>query len=172
MKAKSRRFVLALTVVIVCGSVFWGLHALSPFLTRRDDVYQSLVVLLGETDYENLRDACRLLSNRVTTGELNAGEYRVRSVPPSVVSSWPRVILKLEPALVILHDDGLVIIEMAGIPSFGVVAYPEGSEIRDFTFRGHRELIPGLWYYDEDYDTDPDLRQEIDTLIRGAQEGG
>jgi len=59
-------------------------------------------------------------------------------------------------------NDGRVILELQGIPSYGVVAYPEDV---DHYVQGDVELIPGLWYYDENYDMYADHKKAIDALV-------
>ncbi len=51
---------------------------------------------------------------------------------------------------------------MLGAPSYGVVAYPEDYRLGH---QGKVELIPGLWYYDENYGMYADRKKDIDALI-------
>ena len=59
-------------------------------------------------------------------------------------------------------NDRRAILELQGIPSYGVVAYPEDV---DHYVQGDVELIPGLWYYDENYDMYADHKKAIDALV-------
>lgn len=51
-------------------------------------------------------------------------------------------------------------------PSLGVIAYPESDRVyRDS--RGDIELVPGLWFFDEQYrqDMHPEYVKYVDRLI-------
>jgi hypothetical protein len=127
------------------------------------------VRLLSETDYQALLEACRELSKRVTAGDLKPpGPYwiRIDKNPKASQFQFPQLILDIEPVFVHIDAEGWVMLEMGGIPSFGVVAYIEVSEA-DSSFQANIELIPGLWYYDEDYrDEYPKWQKRIDALIQ------
>ena len=57
-------------------------------------------------------------------------------------------------------------LEMGGIPTYGVVAFPDISNA-SFSIVGDIELIPGLWYYDEDYrDEYPEYMNKIEKIIQ------
>jgi len=53
-----------------------------------------------------------------------------------------------------------------GLGHFGVYAYPEcyKEPFPGFT-RGDRELIPRLWYYDDEYHRDPEFDKMISGLL-------
>ena len=70
------------------------------------------------------------------------------------------------PFFVDIDHNGRVSIDLGreGI-RFGVHAYPEDFEetFSGFVY-GEREFIPGLWYYDPDYRTNPEYSRRIDAL--------
>jgi hypothetical protein len=89
---------IALLVLLVIGVLLsptlvtlWGLrqHVLAGEQRRER--------LILETDYEGLLEACRELSRRATEGQLKARHYNVRIDPDPNASSFPQVILDLEP---------------------------------------------------------------------------
>lgn len=106
--------------------------------------------LFFETDYEELLAACRELSRRVASGELDAGGcffYSGKHDPQAL--SIPQAIRDIEPAIIWFDtaSKGDVTIELAPGPDwFGVVAFPEGQE-----GSGDIKLIDGLWYCDAEY---------------------
>ena len=56
-------------------------------------------------------------------------------------------------------------------PSQGVMAYPENYEISPDSL-GNVELVPGLWFCDEQYrrDTHPEFVKHIDELVKKGKE--
>jgi len=122
--------------------------------------------LLCETDFHELLRACRELSSRVKTGDVQPGTYWVRMNRQPRLQSLPSIILEIDPTYVRIDQEGFVQLEMSGIPFYGLVAYPTATR-EQYSFKGDVELIPGLWYYDEDYNDDyPKHREKIDALMR------
>ena len=115
-----------------------------------------------------LLDACRELSERTRKGDLKAGCYWVRrdKDPKASQFQFPQVILDIEPLFAEIDSNGMVRLEMTGLPSVGVIAFPEVPITPSFF--GDVELIPGLWYYDEDYNNfhHPQWKKKIDAMIQ------
>ena len=154
------RVILGLAVVsLIIGLLVWFGIARSVRITR-----QRFVRLLAETDYQVLLEACRKLSARVGDGTLKPGQYSVRSHRDPETSEFPRLLLGLEPNHIVIGRDGMVTIVMWGIPYCGVYAYPEDYTGRTYGL-GEAKLIPGLYFFHEDYEKYPDLREYVDTLI-------
>jgi hypothetical protein len=88
------------------------------------------------------------------------------------VSEFPQIILDLQPNTVTIGEAGDVTMVLAGgLDHFGVYAYPANFEMPTPDFRlGDKELVDGLWYYDDAYESDAKHRNRIDALIerRGA----
>jgi hypothetical protein len=129
---------------------------------------QRKVRLLSETDYQALLEACRKISRDIDQGNLlTRKRYSVRNKPSTEVKRFPQVILDLEPRFIDTWTDGRVVLVMSGgIYHYGVTAYPENYKkpIDVFKF-GDRELLPGLWYYDDGYINNPEYDKRIDELI-------
>ena len=153
-------FLIVLAVVIVTPVVFL-FHA---YVEAQDRIER----LLCETDYHILLDACRELSKRNTTGDLKSDHYWVRidKEPKASQFKFPQVIMDIEPLFVEIRDEGIVRLEMAGLPMYGVSASPNIPP-KPVPF-ADVELIPGLWYYDEDYNNfnHPKHKTRIDELIQ------
>jgi len=150
--------IIAFTVIVILSCLYFVVHS------KR--AQQRLVHLLCETDYHVLLESCRKMSKRVATGDMRPGAYWVRidKDPKASQFQFPQVILDIEPVFVHIDSEGWVMLEMGGIPTYGVVVYPE-----DFMtgFDANIQLIPGLWYYDEDYDERyPKHQKEVDALIQ------
>jgi hypothetical protein len=124
--------------------------------------------LLSETDHQALLEACRKLLREVDQGNLLApNRYFVRHKPSPEITRFPQVILDLEPMFVEIRPDMRIEVGMSGgIYHYGVTAYPENYKkpSDDFKF-GDRELLPGLWYYDDGYHEYPEFGKKIDELI-------
>lgn len=135
---------------------------------------RSRVQLLCKTDHQDLLKACRDLSRQVAEGDLSPGDYGIRDGRRSrEISSFPKQILNLRPNCVYIDKDGRVVLTFAygRLGRFGVQAYPKDYEnykesIIKFTYGGHRELIPGLWYYDDGYVDNPEYDKKIEALLQ------
>ena len=156
-------FLIVLAVIIV-STVFVLFLAFVKVQDRRER-------LLCETDYHILLDACRELSKRNATGDLKSDIYWVRKdkEPKASQFNFPRVIMDTEPLFVEIIDEGIVRLEMAGLPMYGVTAFPN-IPTKPLPF-GDVELIPGLWYYDEDYNNfkHPKHKKRIDAMIQRGE---
>jgi hypothetical protein len=128
------------------------------------------VRLLCETDHQALLEACRELSSRFARGELKPGKYWVRINRDPEVSTFPQPILDLRPSSIYIDDNtnGSVRVEMlGGLDHVGVMAYPEDFKEPWPNFKyGDKELIPGLWYYDDLYEGDPKYDEKIEALLK------
>jgi len=127
--------------------------------------------LLCKTDFPALLAACRELSNRAAKGELKPGRYFISNGPrdPQVLS-FPQPILDLEPSGLYIDENnsGRVMLEMlGGLDHFGVLAYTEDYKKPSWTNKyGDRELIHGLWYYDDNYKKIPNYDARVEALLQ------
>ena len=159
----SKRIVIVLFIVFVLALLFF---AVCRYLLEGTKVH-----LLCKTDHQALLEACNKLSEQVAKGNLKPGEYGVRIGPDPEVSKFPRPILDLSPSYVYIdeNDSGRVLIEMLGglIGHFGVLAYTEDYKkpYRTYSY-GDKELIPGLWYYDDGYRDNPEYEKIIEALTQ------
>lgn len=123
--------------------------------------------LLCETDFQELLDACRRLSDRVAAGDLKPQQYNVRVKPHPESSRFPKAILDLKPTYIIINTHGEVMIELhGGFLHYGVTAYPEDYKKPAGVEYGDKMLIDGLWYYDEAYKGDPEYQKMIEDLLQ------
>ena len=131
--------------------------------------------LLCQTDHPALLMACREILALAANGELKAGRYNIGWNPPSPeLSCFPKLIIDLAPSYVVIHGDGHLSIEMhGGFDHFGVHAFADDFKEHhpDFDYF-NRELVDGLWYYDEEYISDPDYGKKIDRILSGRTHGG
>jgi hypothetical protein len=167
MKMKTRRgriTILGLCLIVVLAGVI--VTSILWFVKSKKEHSQRLERLICQTDYQALLAACRKLGDRVSSGNLKPGHYWVRVDREPKLPGLPQIIVNVEPIGVHIDSEGWVMLEMGGIPSFGVVAYP-GTSKAGYSFQGDVELAPGLWYYDEDFNTGefPKHQERIEALI-------
>jgi hypothetical protein len=153
-------------VGLLCALSATGLWSLLPIgigYTRYVEAH-----LLCDTDYSVLLDACRRLSREARQLGLKPDEqYRVRLHRCAEAAKFPQSIIELGPSYVRLYDDGGVMLEMlGGLGHCGVLAYPDNFQkpFPNFEY-GDRELIPGLWYYEDGYKNNPHNQKRIEALI-------
>ncbi len=118
---------------------------------------QRQVRLLCETDHQALLEACREISRMFAKGDLKKYEYMVRINPDPEISSFPQVIIDLEPTYIDIDPEGCVRVELyGGLDHYGVNAYTGDFKppVSNFHY-GDRKLIDGLWYYDDGYANNP-----------------
>ena len=114
--------------------------------------------LLCETDHQILLETCRDIMKQEG---LKAGSRYFD------MSQFPQVIRELDPTVVWLsHENFLCIGIRAGMSHIGMYAYPEDFKAPYEKFKyGDKELITGLWYFDEDYHFKPEYDKKIEKLL-------
>jgi hypothetical protein len=78
-----------------------------------------------------------------------------------------QIFLDIGPRKIVIHSDGYLLMEMhGGMDHFGFNIYPDyfREPYSDYKY-GDRELVPGLWYYDDGYLYNPDYDKRINLLI-------
>ncbi len=135
--------------------------------------------LLCEVDHQALLKACREVLSLAAKGKLQPGRrYNIGWSPRDPAAlSFPKAILDLAPSYVwILQVDSSVYlnIEMhGGFDHFGVFAYPEDFKEPSGGFNyGDRKLIDGLWYHDEEYNSDKEYGRRVDGWLKQCGRGG
>jgi len=172
------KIIIAVAIAFAVGVLLYNLrwtlwHYLYVCPWISDSVRQTermRVRLLCETDHEALLEACRELSRRARRGDLKPGEYNIRRDRHPLASRFPQPILDLEPSYVFISENDIrrVMLEMlGGLGHFGVQAYTEDYEKPYPTYPyGDKELIPGLWYYDDGYHDNPEYDKKIEALLQ------
>jgi hypothetical protein len=144
------------------GIAYWG--------KAIEDAQRRRVLLLCNTDHQALLKAGREILSKIPKDRLNPqSDGRIFlgffNVPKGI--QIPQAIKDLKSGYVVDYD-GYLLMEMhGGMDHFGVKIYPEGfKKPRDYFEYGDRELLPGLWYYDEGYINNPEYDKRIDALIK------
>jgi len=177
----------AVVLAVVTGFVFWRSDYLQRWRERKflalweegiKDAQSRRVLLLCETDHQALLKAGREILSKVPKDRLNPQPDGIRHLGDIGVPSGvdiPQAIRDLKPRGCLVSLDGYLTLEMhGGMDHFGVRIYPENYKKPDRYFKyGDRELLPGLWYYDEGYIYGPEeYDKRIDELIAEHMENG
>ena len=157
-------------VILVITSVFlfhFRIHIFSFVLIQSR--FRAQERLLCKTDYKLLLKACRSLPKPVQSpGRRYYSAKSVSKNPPEGLSrDSTKVIFNLNPTTVFVDERGRIVVDLGDTHwNFGVNAYPEDfNEPFPFFDYGNRELVPGLWYYDEQYNYDPNYANKIEAMI-------
>jgi hypothetical protein len=146
------------------------------------------VLLLCETDHQALLNAGREILSQIPKDSMNPRPDGIRHlgdlkfVLPKGVQI-PQVIQDLKPYVCLISYDGYLTLEMhergwdhikREMSHFGVNIYPVDYKESEYNFKyGDRELLPGLWYYDEGYHYFPEEYDKmIDDLIEEHMDNG
>jgi hypothetical protein len=186
--------VAVVVLALIAGFVFWPngyVHrwarriGLSIMEKEVKDLHRQAhlrrVLLLCETDHKVLLKAGREILSQIPKDRLllNPPPDGIRHldslkfVLPKEVQI-PQAIRDLEPYVCLISYDGCLTVEMHGgwdhikreMSHFGVNIYPEDYKEPERNFKyGDRELLPGLWYYDEGYLRNPEFDKIIEKLI-------
>ncbi|UCF16504.1 MAG: hypothetical protein JSW59_03410 [Phycisphaerales bacterium] len=147
----------AVLIMVVVGLIV--AYALLILNSPDDSPQARRVRLLCQTDHKALREAGREILRKGPEPRKYRpiGPIHIDGFPVPRGVPIPRVIRKLRPHAVLINFNGYVVLHMQeGLANFGVKIYPEGFSRPSRHFRyGNRELLPGLWYYDHRYRSDP-----------------
>lgn len=128
--------------------------------------------LLCKTDHEALLEGGRGILRQVPMPDTAfKGGILMGSVALPDGLHIPKVIRDLAASDITVNYEGYLNIEMhGGMDHFGVRVYPKdySEPYSNYTY-GDKELLPGLWYYDDGYRRNPRYAREIDALINRAR---
>ena len=177
MKAK-KKIILGITIGVavlaffIAGQFIQSIIGLAFWEKAIEKAQHRRVLLLCNTDHQALLNAGREILSQVPKDHLNPQPDRIRHVGEIGVPKGitiPQAIRDLKPHGCLVNLDGYIVLEMhGGMDHFGVNIYPENYKEPERNFQyGDRELLPGLWYYDEGYHYGPEeYDKRIDELIR------
>lgn len=163
--------IMAITLVI-CYICVWIKLRNNPFqYSAFQSSRERRILLLHHTDYEQLLEAGRQILKEGPKDLKNyhyLGPQHINGFPVPHSVRIPKVIRRLRPYASLINYNGYVVIQMKqGAIGFGVKIYPEGFEPPNrFFIYGHRELLPGLWYVDENYLNTLEYDKTIDSIIQ------
>ena len=193
--------VIVVVLVLIAGFVFWpngyvqrwNRHRFLVLMEKEvKDAHRQAdlrrVLLLCGTDHQALLNAGREILDQVPK------DYLRQNPPPNGVSHLgnfkfflpediqiPQAIRDLKPFVCLISLDGYLTLEMHGgwdhikreMSHFGVYIYPEDFKEPEHNFKyGDKELLPGLWYYDEGYNHNPQYGERIDKMIEEHIDNG
>jgi len=147
---------------IVNSTVFIASFGLIPF---QESLRQNR--LLCRTDHQALLAECRALHKQLSAENLDIKKQEYIKVSDSELSKFP--LIRRLGGRVFASLNGAVWIELGWtMRHFGVSAATEDLLSRSSpggSF-GNRELVPGLWYYDDEYNRDKDYDESIDHMLK------
>jgi len=126
--------------------------------------------LLSGANHLALLEAGRAILGQVSKDYLDTSKLQpVGDLPLPRGVCVPQAIRDLRPRGIYLNCDGYLTIEMhGGIDHFGVCIYPDDFREPCVGFKyGDRELLKGLWYYDENYRYGSRYDETVQEMLRG-----
>lgn len=157
-----------LVLIMGCGLIAYVLWHAQFYALLLETAHETVAAksrrkaLLCQTNHEVLLEACRTVLR-----ELPPGRYDIRIDRHPATREFPKIILGLKPTYVVIASEGSLRIEIfGGMSHAGVLAYPKDfvPPYEGFGF-GDKELIDGLWYYDDGYRKVPNFDKEIDRIM-------
>jgi hypothetical protein len=170
--------IFIMVFIFFAGLEFWNMidfgTAIKNMIIESKKTRQRNVRLLCKTDHQALLEACREVSKMFARGDLKKSQYWIRKNRGAEISHFPtasservrfpQVILDLEPTMIDIGER--VMLELGtSFHHFGVYAYPDDEDYKPGDKYGDKELIRGLWYYNDGYHETPDYGRRIDALI-------
>ncbi len=161
--------VIVTIALIVSCFLLRGRFSVSDTPERREQ--QRRVLLLYQTDHEALLKAGREVLRQGPKDPMKFEYYGIIylggfPVPKGV--RIPKIIRDLRTYDTRINFSGYLFLEMeGGVTGFGLRIYPERfTAPRRYFEYGNRELLPGLWYYDDRYNHIPGYDKTIDRVIQ------
>ena len=175
MKARMKKalaVVLAALLIILLGYFVLrsnlAMHIFLNYAIKQSQ--QRRVLLLCKIDHHALLKAGREILSQIPKERLNPRPDGPRilgdfGVPEEV--HIPKAIQDLKLRRCLISYDGYLTLEMeGGMDHFGIWIYPVDYKPPSRNFKyGDRELLPGLWYYDDGYIDNLEYDKRIDDLI-------
>ncbi|MHC4394134.1 MAG: hypothetical protein ACYS1A_00630 [Planctomycetota bacterium] len=121
-------------------------------------------ILLYKTDHAALLDGCRKLIKESREGKWPENLYSVNFRPHPDSAKLPETILQLNPTVVFIENDRVMVAMSGGLDHFGVHYFCEGFSEAEQKKWGGKKLLDGLWYYDDGYRKATNPEQYLESL--------
>jgi hypothetical protein len=168
---KTTALAVAITILILLFAFVLYIRPKSPFYNSAlQSSQQRRILLLYHSDHEALLMAGR----EILRQSPDPKNYKPVGRPIHILGfpvprdvRIPKVVHQLRPHGIYINFGGYLVLQMnEGVTGFGFKIYPEGynMQLRNFQY-GNRELIPGLWYFDDKYSRKPEYDKIIDYII-------
>jgi len=151
-------FGLVIILVLIFPHVFVS-------LLFNSDIDYSRKKILHETDYQKLLEAGREILSKAEIDKVIDNEYTRYKLPGDI--KIPKIVRRLKligsPFLSLADGYLALFIDISNRSSYvQVIIYPEDfNEPYEYFYFGDKELLPGLWYNDEEYHYDPNGYDKI-----------
>lgn len=171
---KTTVLAIAITILILIYAFVLYIRPKGPFFySSLQSPQQRRILLLYHSDHEALLKAGREILRQSPDPRryMPVGPFHVLGFPVPRYVHIPKVVHQLRPHAIYINFDGYTVLQMEeGVTGYGLKIYPEGFKIkrRDFQYV-NRELFPGLWYFDEKYERNPEYGKTIDYIIQNGK---
>lgn len=161
-----------LFIVVITVLVSYFCIKSHPRATGRKLEQLRRIRLLYHTDHEELLQAGREILRQGPKDPKNYryyGPMHIDGFPVPRRVRIPKVVRKLKTHANLINFNGYVVLQMKeGVIGFGAKIFPEGFKAprSPYFSYGNKELLPGLWYYDEKYHPNPQYDKIIDYIIK------
>jgi hypothetical protein len=169
---KTTAIAIAITILILIFAFVLYIQPKGPFYNSAlQSAQQRRILLLYHSDYEALLQAGREILRQSPDPKhyTPVGRpFHILGVPVPRHVRIPKDVHQLRPHAIYINFDGYIVLQMEkSALGYGVNIYPEGynKKHRDFRY-DNKELIPGLWYFDDKYDIVPEYDKTIDYVIQ------
>jgi hypothetical protein len=164
---KDRQITVA-KIVLVVVFIAAPLLPLSPMIFQSVRDGRLRMRLLCKTDHVALRFAGgELLRETGQESVTSHGHVLHGSSRRLDVSQSPLAIRRLSPRGIRIEEDRLYIDFGGRTHNFGVIIYPADFNEPYPEYRGgDRKLVEGMWYYDDEYNTDPTHDEWVEARLR------
>jgi hypothetical protein len=163
--------IVIIILIVVCVLFRSKISEPVVFLDSTENLkHQRRILLLYHTDYKALLKAGREILRQGPKDTMNYRYYGIIYLGGFPVPGGihiPKIIRDLKTYDTRINFASYLFLEMqGGVTGFGVRIYPEDfkAPARYFNY-GNRKLLPGLWYYDYQYNNDPEYDKKIDQII-------
>lgn len=140
-----KRLVLLVVVIAVLLSLFM-VYIILP-LPDEEKLDRKKIRIIYQVDHPTLLDDCRDIIRKANQGIVSEGFYLIKN---NEQLDFPESILSIEPFRVSVNKDYILITIHRRFGHFGVTAFASDDRNPSFV-RADKELIKGLWYFDDGY---------------------
>lgn len=169
---KTTALAVAITILILIFVFVLYIRPKGPFYNSAlQSSQQRRILLLYHSDHEALLKAGREILRQSPNPNKHppVGRiFHILGVPVPRYVHIPKVVHQLRPHAIYINFGGYTVLQMEkSALGYGVNIYPEDYKVKRSDFQyDNRELIPGLWYFDDKYDIVPEYDKTIDYIIQ------
>jgi len=166
-KKKKRIFVICMIILALSLAVLLLKspvpHIIKSVFGISRQIKRKKVKLLFESNHEELLLACRKMLLEAEDGKRDYGELWFGDEEgKKLFECLPEPLKNIEPVYIVISHESIMVALWGGMYHMGLIVFSE-----DFPAWGdkcHKELIEGLWYYDDRHKNTPNFEEYIESL--------